>query len=115
MINAHNHCGDVDEAIKAWESIKGRDIKYDDYIMSIITDCMSRKGDLNQAFKFVMEYNIINEVAWISLMSGCKNYDQQEIALKIVEEMLKRFDSKASCVEASCKLFPEFCNCLVKT
>ena len=108
LLNAYSHSGDADEGIKIWKSIIDEEIKYDEYVMSVIIDCMSRKGYLKQAFEYLIKYDIDNEVAWISLMSGCKQYSQKEIATNVFQEMNKKFNWDSDCVSAACHLFPEF-------
>eukprot|EP01083_Nonionella_stella_P059785 156492_1 len=106
LINAYSHCGDVDEAIRIWE-IHSLDIKHDEFVMSALIDGMARGGYVDKAFKYLMQYNVTNQVAWIALISGCKTHNEMDVAQRVMEEMLRRFDANADCICAAIKLFGE--------
>ena len=111
MINALSHCGDIDGAVKVWEEkIESEKIKYDDFVMSALIDCMARNGEVRKGFEYITRCNVQNEVAWIALMSGCKRSNDLEMAQRVFHEMIGRFGESAVCVEAACKMFHDFSN-----
>lgn len=108
IINALSHCGDVSGAVKIWnERIERDDMKYDDFVLSALIDCMARNGHVHEGFEYITKYNVQNEVAWIALMSGCKSCNDHELAQRVMNEMINRFGDASVCVEASRNLFNE--------
>lgn len=97
LLNALSHSGEVTEAKDLWENeIIDANIKYDEYVMTSLVDCFSRRGMLQEAYKKVVEYeenmkNGHNEIMWMTLLSGCNKSSDKSVASMVCNEYEKRF------------------------
>ena len=104
LLSACSHSGDVETAKYIWrEKIMDDDIKYDDYVMTALVDCMARKGDvyLMEAKELLLQnmgrYDSLDkeEIAWTALLSGCSKHNDYKMAEDVHKEMNKRFGVNA--------------------
>eukprot|EP01083_Nonionella_stella_P003951 11357_1 len=106
LLNAYGHCGHVNAAKHIWKhDIKCMDVKYDAFVVSSLTDCLSRKGCLQEAKQLIGKYedyhqdrdsNYHNESMWISLLNGCRIHGNRVLAKDVYEEYIKRFGEDES-------------------
>eukprot|EP01084_Bolivina_argentea_P279597 478012_1 len=103
LINAYSHSGQEIKAKELWENeILFDELKYDQFVITALVDCYSRKGYIKDAYKRIVEYykyhgeyiddkNTQNKAMWISLLSGCKTFDNKKIAQIAFDEIQKRY------------------------
>ena len=105
LINASGHCGHAVYAEEIWRNdVKSDAIKYDSYLVASLIDCFARNGQIKEAKSILNEYeeykrqnNICDDdndrVSWMSLLSGCRNSENIELAQNIFDEIDERFSS----------------------
>ena len=96
LLNTCNHCGDLDEAESIWfNKISDMDVKYDSHIVTTLVDCFVRGGKLSKAKDLILEFeeytNSPYEAMWTSLMNGCKQFNDHNMAKQIFPEIKQRF------------------------
>eukprot|EP01083_Nonionella_stella_P122369 368145_1 len=91
VMNACNHCGNVEEARNIWNHELNDEIKSDKFVRCAFVDCMARSGALTETYSFLQEHSIGDAEAWSSLLSGCRKYDDEQLAEKVLREMKSRF------------------------
>lgn len=105
LINACSHSGYIDEAKDIWENQINDDvIKYNKNVITSIIDCYSRKGYLDRGYDVIKEYYVQNlnkyndeDVTMLmALLSGCKKYENQELAQIIYDEIERHFEKNES-------------------
>ena len=75
LLNVCNHCGDLEQAIHIWQhQINDDEVKYDEYVISSLIDCYSRKGQWEKARRLIEEFEEYSQTQcehmWMSLFSG---------------------------------------------
>lgn len=104
LLNGCNHCGDTEQATHIWNGIEDENIKFGVEVIAVFIDCLSRKGLLREAFRFLMEKDTIisatnsgsqMEIVWVSLLGGCRKFGDKEMAEQVYAEMERRFGHKA--------------------
>ena len=100
LLNVCNHCGDLEEATDIWQNqINDDEMKYDEYVISSLIDCYSRKGQWEKARSLIEEFEEYSQTQrehmWMSLLSGfSKNkYDSENnvIVNEIYDQIKMRF------------------------
>ena len=98
LINSCNHAGDIKQAKSIWENeIKDVELKYDSYLVTTLIDCLSRNGQLNDAYNLLQQYDKDklhndknDELMWIAVLNGCKNFNNAKLADVVHDEMKRR-------------------------
>ncbi len=62
--------------------------------MGVFIDCMTRKGLLDKALKFMKEYSYKYETGWLSLMSSCRKYNNLQLGEQIYNEINILFEDQ---------------------
>ena len=100
LIIAYGHSGDAVGAKEMWSNEIPQDLKYDNAVITALVDCFARKGLVEDAYRFVVEYSEYDEsnrsedkAMWISLLSGCKSFGFEDIAKIAFSEIEKRYGS----------------------
>lgn len=99
LINACAHSGDTEDAKAIWNIISDENIKYNQYVVTSLVDCLSRNGRFEEGKQLIFEYERINEIKhypmWLALLSAlCRNRKQcnMTMAEEIHNEMKDRFN-----------------------
>lgn len=96
LMNAYTHCGYINETENIWlKDIMDEDIKYDCYVITCLVDCFSKNGYLNKAMKLIEDYefrknNNVHSPMWISLINGCKMFNDKQMARKIYDIVINK-------------------------
>merc|ERR1712228_122579 len=97
LLNVCSHNGDVEEAKNIWnEFITDVDIKYDCFVVTSFVDCLSRNGFLKEAVEYIKEYEMYKKnkpdhIMWMSLLSGCKKFENKELGKYAYDEYIEKF------------------------
>ena len=91
LMGSCSHSGDVESAKNIWNNIENNDYKYHTKVMSILIDCLSRKGELKEAEQLILSNDSSEISAWMSLMSGCNKYKDKTMANDIYNKMNDKF------------------------
>ena len=99
LFNACSHCGDPKTAIQIWKrDMKDNAMKYNQFVVSALVDCLCRNNHLNAALQLILKYEKKTKhkyvVMWMALLSGCKSKLTQNdlLASFVFDAMQKRFD-----------------------
>ena len=98
LLNACNHCHDLNEAENIWQyEIYDLSMKFDCHIITTLVDCFVKYGKLYEAQDLILQYedysNSPYEAMWTSLMNGCKQHNDKYLAQQIYLEMQNRFST----------------------
>ena len=97
MLNGFSYSGNAQRASDLWSEIGDEAMKYDEYIVSTMIDCLSRNNEVESAYRLILEYDGLsddrrsNEVMWMSLMNGCRASNNMEIAQICYDQFVGRF------------------------
>ena len=100
LLNVCNHCGDLEQAIHIWQhQINDDEMKYDEYVISSLIDCYSRKGQWEKARSLIEEFEEYSQTQhehmWMSLLSSFSknkcNSENNVIVDDIYDQIRMRF------------------------
>ncbi len=90
LLNAYTNCGDIESVQKIWnEDIMDEDIKYNEYIMTIVLDCMCKNGLLNETKQLIIRYHSECKVMWMSLLTACVKYNDIKVLKDVYNEIME--------------------------
>lgn len=101
MLSACSHCGDMQSAVDIWNSIPQEElttIKYDRILITNLVDGFSRRGHLNAAWEYIVEYEMIRgkelyAPMWRALLSAAVRYRAMAMARFVYNEYKARLKS----------------------
>ena len=110
MISNYGHFGMIEDAKDIWNNLsKNEELKNDKLIVAASIDCLSRNGHLDDAYDLIVEYeDICDEAMWISLLGGCRKFDNKQMAQIVFYEFAKRFRNNNHYMSSARKLFAHF-------
>ena len=105
VLNAYGHSadGECGEAKALWNDIENVFVKYDCIVVTTLTDCLSRRGHLNEAYDVIADFEANTErlyhCMWLALMSGCRKFGDPLLGHKVYHDMTNRFYPNHHCIQ----------------
>merc|ERR1712129_65224 len=108
LLSACSHSGDDKTAKHIWSQlIENEQLRFDVFIMTSLSDCIARKGQLHEAFDLFLQFdNYSNgkaddEVMHTALMAAYQKHKNVLIAQSVYDRIKKKFKDKTDYMASS--------------